>query len=543
MQGEHHQTQPDVVLIGAGIMSATLGVLLKELNPQLTMAIYESLDRIAGESSDGWNNAGTGHAALCELNYTPVRADGTIDTKKAFEINEAFEISKQLWSYLVARGMVAKPGSFIRQVPHISFVSGAKNVAFLRKRHEALRGHHLFESMEYSETRDEMVEWMPLVMQKRDDTVPAAATRVMEGTDVDFGSLTRLIINYLKDQPGVALHLHHRVTDVKRDGRGRWQLDVENRVTHEPFKVSAKFVFLGAGGGALPLLQKSGIPEGHGFGGFPVSGMWMRCDSPIITERHFAKVYGKAAIGAPPMSVPHLDTRIIDGKRSLLFGPFVGFSTKYLKNGSYLDFPLSLQRDNLVPMLAAGAGNMGLTKYLIGQVLQSRWSRILALREYMPSAKLRDWYLEIAGQRVQVIKKDAKKGGILQFGTEVVTAGDGSLACLLGASPGASTAVSIMLEVLEKCFAGELASDEWQAKLREMIPSFGQSLIDDADLHRKMQLRSTELLELWDDERPAARQRRLSPREPIAPEAAPAESESPAPVTPPEDRSAARRST
>lgn len=512
MQGQHQTTnQPDVVLVGAGIMSATLGVLLKELNPQLTIAIYESLDRIAGESSDGWNNAGTGHAALCELNYTPEKPDGSVETKKAFEINEAFEISKQLWSYLVARGVVAKPGEFIRQVPHISFVSGAKNVSYLRKRFDGLRGSHQFAEMEYSEDRHEMASWMPLVMQRRDDTIPAAASRVKSGTDVDFGSLTRLMVNHLKDQPGVSLHLHHRVTDIGRTDHDRWMIEVENKVTGESSKLSAKFVFLGAGGGALPLLQKSGIPEGHGFGGFPVSGLWLRCDNPIITERHFAKVYGKAAIGAPPMSVPHLDTRIIDGKRSLLFGPYAGFSTKYLRNGSYLDFPLSMKPDNLVPMMAAGAGNMGLTKYLIGQVIQSLGARILALREYMPSAKRRDWYLEVAGQRVQVIKKDAKKGGILQFGTEVVAGGDGSLACLLGASPGASTAVSIMLEVLEKCFAKEFASDAWQAKLREMIPSFGQSLIKDAELHRKMQFRSTELLELWDDEKPAARKLRPVP--------------------------------
>jgi malate dehydrogenase (quinone) len=524
--------QPDVVLVGAGIMSATLGVLLKELNPQLTISIFESLDRIAGESSDGWNNAGTGHAALCELNYTPERADGSIDTHKALEINESFEISKQLWTYLVTRGVIAKPGSFVRQVPHISFVSGAKDVAFLRKRYEALRGHHLFAEMEFSEDRYELAEWMPLVMQKRDDTIPAAATRVDGGTDVDFGSLTRLLINHLKTQPGVALHLRQRITDVKRETNGRWKLDVKDKVTGASYDVSAKFVFLGAGGGALPLLQKSGIPEGKGFGGFPVSGLWMRCDNPIITERHFAKVYGKASLGAPPMSVPHLDTRIIDGKRSLLFGPFAGFTTKYLKNGSYLDFPLSMKPDNLFPMIAAGATNVGLTKYLIGQVLQSRWSRILALREYMPSAKKKDWYLEVAGQRVQVIKRDPKKGGILQFGTEVVAAADGSIAALLGASPGASTAVSIMLELLEDCFPSELASEAWQSKLREMIPSFGQSLIEDADLFRKTQARTTELLELWDDTKPSARKPKPAPIAPVTPPAPVGEQKSAPPVRP-----------
>jgi malate dehydrogenase (quinone) len=497
MQG-HQQTknQPDVVLVGAGIMSATLGILLKELDPQLTISIFESLDQIAAESSDGWNNAGTGHAALCELNYTPERADGSIETRKALEINEDFEITKQLWAYLVERGVIAKPGAFVRQVPHISFVSGESDVAYLRKRFAALRDHHLFAGMEFSEDKDELEEWMPLVMQKRDDTVPVAATRMAGGTDVDFGSLTRLLIAHLKSQPGVTLHLRQRVTDVTRESDQRWKLEVQDKTSGTKYAVSAKFVFLGAGGGALPLLQKSGIPEGKGFGGFPVSGQWLRCDNPVIVDRHFAKVYGKASIGAPPMSVPHLDTRIIDGKRSLLFGPFAGFTTKYLKKGSLLDFPLSMKPDNLVPMLAAGATNVGLTKYLIGQVLQSRWSRILALRKFMPSAKMKDWYLEVAGQRVQVIKKDPKKGGILQFGTEVVSAADGSLACLLGASPGASTAVSIMLEVIERCFGSELAASGWQEKLREMIPSFGQSLIEDAGLHRETQVRTADVLEL-----------------------------------------------
>jgi malate dehydrogenase (quinone) len=497
MQGEHNQPiQADVVLVGAGIMSATLGVLLKELNPQLTIAIFEGLDGIATESSNAWNNAGTGHAALCELNYTPARSDGSIDTKKAFEINEDFEVSKQFWAYLVERGVIEKPDDFIHQVPHISFVSGKRNVAYLRKRFEALSEHHLFEGMEYSEDQYVLEEWMPLVMQKRDDTVPVAATRVMGGTDVDFGSLSRLLVAHLEKQPGVTLHFKQRVLDVQRGSAGHWNLVVEDTATRSPYAVSGKFVFLGAGGGALPLLQKSGIPEGKGFGGFPVSGQWLRCDNETITSRHFAKVYGKASLGAPPMSVPHLDTRIIGGKRSLLFGPFAGFSTKFLKRGSYLDFPLSMKPDNLLPMMAAGATNLGLTKYLIGQVLQSPWSRILALRKFMPSAKMKHWFLETAGQRVQVIKKHPKWGGILQFGTEVVSAADGSLAALLGASPGASTAVSIMLELIGRCFGKEMASEDWQAKLQEMIPSFGRSLIEDADLTRALRERATDALDL-----------------------------------------------
>jgi malate dehydrogenase (quinone) len=491
-----HPNRPDVVLVGAGVMSATLGILLKELEPQLSIAIFESLDEVAAESSNAWNNAGTGHAALCELNYTPERPDGSIDAKKAFLINEEFLLSRQLWSYLVKRGYIEQPTAFIHRVPHISFVSGAENVAYLQKRFFALRGHHLFSGMEFTEDRDQMVEWMPLVMQNRDDTIPAAATRVIDGTDVDFGALTRLLFARLTSQPGVTLHLRQRVTDLRREKDGRWRIHLKDRIHGNSYDVSTKFVFLGAGGGALPLLQKSNIPEGKGFGGFPVSGQWLRCDNTTITERHSAKVYGKAAIGAPPMSVPHLDTRIIDGKRSLLFGPFAGFSTKYLKHGSLFDFPLSMHFDNMAPMLAAGAWNTALTKYLVEQVLQSHWSRLQALREFMPSARYKHWDLQVAGQRVQVIKKDPKKGGILQFGTEVVSAHDGSLAALLGASPGASTAVAIMLEVLERCFGAKMATAGWQDKLREMIPSFGKSLITDAELARTIQERTTEALAL-----------------------------------------------
>lgn len=497
MQGDHlSNQQPDVVLVGAGIMSSTLGILLKELNPKLTIAIFESLDQIAAESSNAWNNAGTGHAALCELNYTPEKPDGSIATAKALEINESFEISKQLWAYLVERGIISNPADFIRQVPHLSFVHGNKNVRYLHKRFEALRGSHLFAQMHYSEDRAQLTEWMPLVMKGRRSAQPVAATRAEHGTDVDFGALTRSFIAHLETLPGVSLHLSQVITDVQREKSGRWKIKVKDRKGGSSYAVSTKFVFLGAGGGALPLLQKSDIPEGKGFGGFPVSGQWLRCDDPVIVEQHFAKVYGKAAIGAPPMSVPHLDTRVIDGRRSLLFGPYAGFTTKYLKNGSLLDFPMSMQPDNLVPMLAAGAGNVDLTKYLVAQVLQTPSQRLAALKEYMPTARLGDWKLEIAGQRVQVIKKDPKKGGILQFGTEVVSAADGSLAALLGASPGASTAVTIMLEIIERCFPQEMKSSAWRTKLQTMIPSFEKSLIEDAELHREIQARTTEVLNL-----------------------------------------------
>ncbi len=496
MSNESSSQKADIVLVGAGIMSATLGVLLKELDPSLTIEIFESLNDVAAESSDAWNNAGTGHAALCELNYTPQKADGSIDVSKALHINESFKISKQFWAYLVAQNRLKSPGTFISRIPHLSFIHGAKSVGFLRKRYEALSANHLFGGMEYSEDARQLAEWMPLVMDGRDRKEPVAATRMGVGTDVNFGALTRSIVGYLKGLEGVKVHLRHEVLNLHRDGDNSWCLYVHDKGADQKRTINAKFVFLGAGGGALPLLQKSGIREGRGFGGFPVSGQWLRCENPELIARHEAKVYGKAPIGAPPMSVPHLDTRLIDGKKGLLFGPYAGFTTKYLKNGSLLDFPLAIKPDNFVPMTAAAFQNIPLTRYLIGQVLQSPSDRLAALREFVPLARMEDWKLEHAGQRVQVIKKDPRRGGILQFGTEVIWAKDGSIAALLGASPGASTSVSIMLELIGDCFPDRLKSLAWQARLKEMIPSYGSSLMKDVQLHDRINSWTREVLRL-----------------------------------------------
>ncbi|MDF3078414.1 MAG: malate:quinone oxidoreductase [Sphingobacteriaceae bacterium] len=473
---------PDILLIGAGIMSATLGVLLKELEPSLSIEIFERLDVAAAESSDAWNNAGTGHSAFCELNYTPEFADGSIETDKAVKVAESFEVSKQFWAYLVERQLIKTPGSFIKSLPHISFVWGAKNVKFLKKRYEALQKCHLFSGMQYSEDFDVLTEWIPLVMRGRKRSQKVAATRMDIGTDVNFGSLTRSMFNRLREMDGVAMHFNHEVRNLECQDDGRWLIKVKDTEKSTTRKVKAKFVFIGAGGGSLPLLEKSDIPEGKGYGGFPVSGQWLKCTNPEIIRQHNAKVYGKAAVGSPPMSVPHLDSRMINGEKALLFGPYAGFSTKFLKNGSFLDLPLSIRANNIIPMLAAGLKNIPLTKYLIEQVRQSPEDRLEALKEYLPGAKLEDWELEIAGQRVQVIKKDEEHGGILEFGTEVVSSADGSISALLGASPGASTAVSIMLGLLKKCFKEKVDSPEWQSRLAEMIPAYGKDLGKDAGL-------------------------------------------------------------
>jgi malate dehydrogenase (quinone) len=475
--------QPDVVLVGAGVMSATLAVLLKELQPDLRIVMLEERDGAAQESSNAWNNAGTGHAALCELNYTPQRADGTVDIARALKVNTQFDLSRQLWAYLVRSGAIPDPDAFIHSVPHISFVRGASDVSFLRKRWEAMSAHHCFAGMEYTENQREMAQWMPLVIDGRDPNETVAATRMISGTDVDFGALTRLSIAYLSAQPGFTVGYRQEVTDLERSA-GRWTVTVKDRANGRKQKLSAKFAFLGAGGGALPLLQKSGIPEGRGFGGFPVSGLWLRCDVPALADRHNAKVYGKASVGAPPMSVPHLDARVIDGSRALLFGPYAGFSTKFLKHGSVADLLLAVKRDNIGPLLAVGRDNMDLTKYLVRQVMLTPRRRFASLQEYFPNARQDEWSLAVAGQRVQVIMPDAKKGGVLQFGTEVVTSGDGSLAAILGASPGASVAAAIMLDVLQRCFKAELPG--WTPRLKEIIPSYGRSIADDAELCREV---------------------------------------------------------
>ncbi len=493
MQTNH--TSVDVVLIGTGIMSATLGILLKELNPDITISVFERLDEIAKESTDAWNNAGTGHSAFCELNYTPEK-EGKIDISKAIRIASNFELSKEFWHYLMSTKKISSQKQFITKVPHISFVWGADNCFYLKKRYEALSKHPLFEDMEFSHKWEVLDKWMPLVMDNRDPGIEVAATKMDIGTDVNFGELTRAMFAYLKTLPGVAIHLGCDVEDIEKTNNGQWNISIQDIKRDEEFTIDTKFVFIGAGGGSLPLLDKSNIEEAEGYGGFPISGQWLVCKNEKIIEQHFAKVYGKASVGAPPMSVPHLDTRMIDGKKALLFGPFAGFSTKFLKQGSYWDLPASVEIDNIVPMLSAGVHNIPLTKYLIQQVSQSMEDRLAALQEYYPEAKLEDWELAIAGQRVQVIKKDKKEGGVLEFGTEIVSSADGSLAALLGASPGASTSVSAMLDVLKKCFETKISSTEWTTKLQQMMPSYGKSLADDTgDLIKKSRALTQEIFD------------------------------------------------
>ncbi|MEQ6327629.1 malate dehydrogenase (quinone) [Pseudomonas chengduensis] len=486
----------DVLLIGGGIMSSTLAVWLKELEPQWSMAMIERLDAVAEESSNGWNNAGTGHSALAELNYTPEDKDGNINISKAIEINESFQITRQFLAWQVRQGVLENPPSFINSTPHMSFVWGDDNIRFLKKRYDALKASPLFSSMQYSQDPEQIRNWVPLMMAGRDPQQKLAATWSPDGTDVNFGEITRQFVGHLQQQDNFSLRLSTEVRDISRNDDGSWRVAFRNLDDGSEGITDARFVFVGAGGGALKLLQKSGIPEAEEYGGFPVGGSFLVTENPEIAVRHMAKAYGIAPTGAPPMSVPHLDTRVLDGKRMILFGPFATFSTKYLKEGSYWDLFSSMTTSNFWPMTKVGLSEFGLVRYLIGQVMQSDDDRFEALQTYYPEANKDDWRLWQAGQRVQIIKRDADKGGVLKLGTEVVTAEDGSIAGLLGASPGASTAAPIMLNLLERAFKDQHASAAWQEKLREIVPSYGISLNENPQQFQEVWTYTSRLLQL-----------------------------------------------
>lgn len=493
----------DILLVGAGIMSATLATMLRELNPDFSITIVERLDSVAAESTSGWNNAGTGHAAYCELNYTAEQVDGSIETAKALKINRAFETTLQFWSHLVQKGALPAPENFINPTPHISFVWGEKNVAFLKSRFDALSHYAQFADMEYSEDPEVLKEWMPLVMEGRDPSQKVAATRVPYGSDVDFGAVTHYMLEYLEKQDDFELILNTDVTVLERGVDQMWKVEMQNNKTGKMRVINSGFVFLGAGGGAFSLLQRAEIDEVTGYAGFPVSGQWLVCRTPEVVEKHWGKVYGKASIGAPPMSVPHLDTRIIDGEKALLFGPFAGFTMRFLKEGSSWDMIRSVRLDNLMPILAVGLRNFSLVKYLVQEVLKNQKARMKSLREYFPDAKDEDWELAHAGQRVQIIKKHPRKIGKLEFGTEVLTTEDKTLAALLGASPGASVAIAAMIELLEACFPEKMTADgEWRARLKDMIESQGYPkgcLTRDEELLKRVRQRNLDILKLNPD--------------------------------------------
>ena len=477
----------DVALIGSGVMSANLGALLKCLDPNLNIELYEVTDGLSMESSNGWNNAGTGHAGICELSYTPDRGtDGKVKVEKAIEIFEQFEQTKQFWAYTVRSGMIDRPAEFINAVPHISFVYGQEQVDFLKSRFEEMSVHSFFSEMEYTEDPDQIREWAPLLMEGREG-MPVAATRMEDGTDVNFGELSRKLIHWLGEQDGCSFYSQNRVTDLNRCTDG-WELTIKDLKNGTTRCRRAKFIFIGAGGGSLLLLQKAGVPEIKGYGGFPIGGQWLVCDDPEIVKKHDAKVYGLSPGAAPTMAVPHLDSRWLEGKKTILFGPYAAWTTKFLhRGGSFLDLPGSIKFHNILTLVKVGIRNIPLVSYLIQQGLQSMNTRLNELRNFYPSAKAQDWKLIDAGIRVQAIKKEDGDAGIVHFGTEVVTTKDKSISALLGASPGASICVNIVLEVIQKCFPTVCKRKEAQAKLKEMIPTYDVNLAAISKLEEIMQ--------------------------------------------------------
>ena len=462
----------DVILIGSGVMSANLGALLKKLDPSLNIELYEVTKELSQESSNGWNNAGTGHAGICEVAYTPDRGeDGEIKVGKAIEIFEEFEQTKQFWAYAVREGMIDKPSEFINQVPHISFVYGQEQVDFLRSRYKGMSEHPFFETMQYSEDPEQIRKWAPLLIKGREDQ-PVAATFMEAGTDVNFGEVSRKLIHWLGEQHGCSFHVETRVTDLKRRD-DFWEVTIKNLADGTKQIKRVKFVFIGAGGGSLPLLQKAGVDEIRGYGGFPIGGQWLICEKSEVVEQHHAKVYGLSPGAAPTMAVPHLDSRVLEGKKALLFGPYAAWTTKFLhRGGSFFDLPGSIKLHNWLTLLKVGISNLPLVGYLIQQGLQSMNTRLNELRNFYPDAKAEDWKLIDAGIRVQAIKKEDGDAGIVHFGTEVVTSKDKTVSALLGASPGASVCVNIVLEVARKCFSELFSKDEVQKKLSEMIPTY-----------------------------------------------------------------------
>jgi len=485
MSSPQHIENPDVILIGSGVMSATLGAVLKNLQPKLKIQLYEVTGELAQESSNGWNNAGTGHAGICELSYTPSRGEGgEVDIAQAIEIFSQFEQSKYFWGYAARTGMIDDPKKFINPLPHIAFVYGQQQVDFLKSRHAGMQAHHFFNSMEYTEDRKTIHQWAPLLLAGRDDT-PIAATKMDRGTDVNFGALSSLLVQWLGKQEDCGYATEHRVTNLTRTSES-WDVEIKNLKTNQKFTNSAKFIFIGAGGGSLPLLQKSGISESKGFGGFPIGGQWLVCHKPEIVEQHLAKVYGMSPGAAPTMAVPHLDTRLINGKKALLFGPYAAWTTRFLhQHGSFWDLPGSVRLDNIASLIRVGLHNIPLVSYLIRQGTQSMNTRMKELRNFYPAATPEDWELIDAGIRVQAIKKEDGDAGIVHFGTEVLADQDKTICALLGASPGASVSVNIILEIVEECFGYLLKTEEGLQRLKNMIPSYKEDLIEAAMADRQ----------------------------------------------------------
>jgi malate dehydrogenase (quinone) len=485
--------QQDITLVGGGIMSLTLAALINEVNPKLKIHLIERLSRCGKESSDALNNAGTGHAGYCELNYTPQNKDGEVTIKRAIETNEMFEVSLQFWAYLDKKYSKFNPKRFIKKTPHISFVWGESNVKFLKKRYRKLIKQPLFKGMEYTDDFKTINDWAPLLIEGRKRTEKIAATRVSHGTDVDFGELTSQLLTILLKNKNFTLTLNADVTSIRPVDNNEWTIQSTNKQTNKKFTYQSSLVFIGAGGMAINLLQKVNIEEASGYAGYPVSGKWLISTNKSIIKKHKAKIYSHVLPKAPPMSIPHLDLRVIGKTEVLLFGPFAGFSFKFLKYGSSLDLIKSIKLNNIKTLFFVMFTNLSLLKYLIKQSLMSNKSRIKQLKRFYPKAKATDWKTYIAGQRVQIIKNCSTYGPKLEFGTEIICTRNKTLGALLGASPGASVATSSMINVLCQLLNGKA----YKSKLQKIIPSYGFDLNKNPLLLKRIRNKVYKQLGLW----------------------------------------------
>lgn len=450
-----------LVIVGAGIMGVTFATLARELDPNLDITLIERLPGPAMSNSGVFNNAGTGHEANCELNYTPVDED-EIALDKALHIHAQFNVAKQFWAYLVKQGIVKNPASFIHATKHCTLVA-EDSIGMLRLRFEEMSKHHFFGNMSFSESREEIQSWIPYTMEQRSETERMAATKIEGGTDVNFQAVTEDMVRYLGHHQ-VKLDFNTHVKRVHKSPTGTWL--VEASKDGAPVQYKADKLFVGAGGGAFPLLKKSHLPCRSRFAGFPVGGRFLVAEIDEQAARYYnAKTYGKAKVGAPPMSVPHLDLRAANGRHYLLFGPFATFMPVLEKGRGFVEYVRSMRLHDLPNLLNVALEHFPLVKYLVSETFKGKESMFTELENFAPGIRKKfEWKIVQAGQRVQIIKD-----GDLQMGTEVIVSEDLSYGTLLGASPGASVSPEVMLRTLEKMIPELFESEASQEKLKEIF--------------------------------------------------------------------------
>ena len=486
---------PDVVLIGGGIMSATLAALLEVVAPQWSITVFESA-------------AGRRRRELARLEQRrhrprrPVRAE--LHARRARRPGGPGQGRHDqravpgLPPVLVApgrAGLTGAPKEFINPVPHVSFVTGEDGRAYMRARHEALAAQPLFDGLEYSDDPAELAEWTPLMMAGRDPRQLVAATRSAAGTDVNFGALTRMLLEDAADR-GVAVHCQparHEPRPARPTAAGRSPcrdtVTGERRTVRRPVRLRRRRRRRAA------AAAEGGHPGDRRASAASRSAASSCAPAPPSWSQHQAKVYGQAAVGAPPMSVPHLDPRVIDGDHSLMFGPYAGFSPKFLKAGSMFDLPRSVKPNNLGSMLGVARTELALTRYLVNELLQSGADRHQTLRAFVPDgrrARLGDDHRRPARPGHQAGPGDRpRRAPVRHRGRRRRRRHDRRPARRL---PGASTAVSAMLDLLERCFPDRMPA--WRPALQEAIPSYGRSLADDPALLAEVRASTMQTLEL-----------------------------------------------